>query len=94
MRIVTLPALSAHPLGGTDAFDLIDGWLAARPAVVVQPTARHAWLLRSLLVDLGTAGNLATDAHLAALALEHGGRICSFDRDFNRFPGVSVFAPV
>ena len=43
-----------------------------------------------LLTEAGTAGNLTTDAHLAALAIEHGGRLVSFDRDFARFPGVRL----
>jgi predicted nucleic acid-binding protein len=41
--------------------------------------------LRSLLEPVGTAGNLTSDAHLAALAIEHGAELVSFDRDFNRF---------
>ncbi|MHB8620627.1 MAG: TA system VapC family ribonuclease toxin [Chloroflexota bacterium] len=93
VRIATLPALFPEPLGATAALDLVDGWLGARPAVVVQPAVRHASVLRGLLAECGTAGNLVTDAHLAALSLEHGARICSFDRDFSRFPGVTVFAP-
>lgn len=63
--------------------------MARRPAAVaVQPTARHAYLLRGLLRETGSAGNLTTDAHLAALAIEHGAEIVSYDRDFGRFPGV------
>jgi uncharacterized protein len=93
LRISTLPALFPEPLASADALDVIGDWLDARPAVVVQPTHRHASALRSLLVEVGTAGNLVTDAHLAALSLEHGARICSFDRDFHRFPGVRVFSP-
>jgi len=93
MRIATLPALFPQPLSTSDALGLVDDWLDAGPAVVVHPTVRHAAVLRSLLLEAGTAGNLVSDAHLAALALEHGTRICSFDRDFNRFPGVRVLTP-
>jgi hypothetical protein len=49
--------------------------------------------LRGLLRDTGTAGNLTTDAHLAALALEYGAGIVSFDRDFARFSGVKHRLP-
>jgi predicted nucleic acid-binding protein len=45
-------------------------------------------VLRDLLVPLGTAGNLTTDAHLAALAIEHGAELCSSDSDFSRFRGL------
>lgn len=93
LRLSTLHALSPKPLGTTEACGLVESWLAASPTVVVTPTSRHAAVLRGLLVETGTAGNLVTDAHLAALAVEHGARICSFDRDFARFPGVSSFAP-
>jgi uncharacterized protein len=55
---------------------------------VAEPTARHPALLRGLLNEAGTAGNLTTDAHLAALALEHGADLVSYDRDFGRFGGV------
>jgi len=93
IRLSTLPAVFPSPLDVTTALDVVDAWLSARPAVVVHPTARHAALLRGLLVHTGTAGNLVTDAHLAALAVEHGARVCTFDRDFSRFPGVQTFAP-
>ncbi len=55
---------------------------------VANPTERHAAVLRELLDPLGTAGNLTTDAHLAALAIEHGALLCSSDTDFARFTGL------
>lgn len=93
LRIATLPALSPDPLTVEDACALVDDWLGTDPATVAAPTTRHLAILRGLLAESGTAGNLTTDAHLAALAVEHGARICSFDRDFARFRGVRSFAP-
>jgi len=93
VRLATLPVLLPTPLPTTTALDVLDDWLSARPSVVVHPTARHASVLRGLLDQTGTAGNLVSDAHLAALSVEHGARICTFDRDFGRFPGVRVFTP-
>ena len=93
LRLTALAALFPEPLETSTALDLIDEWLTARPAVVLHPTARHASVLRGLLEQSGTAGNLVSDAHLAALSLEHNATICTFDRDFNRFPGVKVFTP-
>jgi len=49
--------------------------------------------VRGLLERAGTAGNLVGDAHLAALALEHGATVVSFDRDFARFEGVTLRRP-
>jgi predicted nucleic acid-binding protein len=51
-------------------------------------------VLRELLAPLGTAGNLTTDAHLAALAIEHGAELCSTDRDFSRFTGLRWTDPL
>ena len=51
-------------------------------------------MLRNLLLSGGTAGNLIVDAHLAALAIEHGYEIASADNDFRRFTGVTLVNPV
>lgn len=88
LRLTTKPQIVASPLSVDDALDVVDGWLARPNVVVVHPTDRHAAILRELLGPLGTAGNLTTDAHLAALAIEHGAELCSSDADFSRFPGV------
>jgi predicted nucleic acid-binding protein len=60
----------------------------------LHPTERHLAVLRGLVEPLGTAGNITTDAHLAALAIEHGGEICSADTDFARFPGLRWTNPL
>ena len=51
-------------------------------------------LARELLDAVGTAGNLTSDAHLAALAIEHGALLCSCDADFSRFPGLRWVDPL
>ncbi len=76
-----------------DAVDQIESWLGAPAAVVAHPTARHVGVLGSLMRTVGTGGNLTTDAHLAALAIEHSAEIVSFDRDFARFTGVKHRIP-
>jgi uncharacterized protein len=88
IRVGTNPSILPRPMTADEATDQVERWLDAPAAVVAQPTARHASLLRGLLQAIGTAGNLTTDAHLAALAVEHGADIVSYDRDFARFPGV------
>ena len=55
---------------------------------VIVPTPRHWEVLKSLLETIGVGANLTTDAHIAALAIEHGYSVCSNDADFGRFPGV------
>ena len=88
VRLSTNPRVFDEPLAATRALDLVDGWLAQPCATVVHPTERHAAVLRELLEPIGTAGNLTTDAHLAALALEHGAELQSSDSDYSRFPGL------
>lgn len=94
VRLVTSPRVFAHPFEPGEALDLLDAWLAQPCATVLHPGERHATLLRQLLEPFGTAGNLTTDAHLAALAIEHGAELCSADADFSRFPGVRWTNPL
>ena len=94
IRLTTSPRVFQSPLSTSQALDLVDGWLAQPCVTVVHPTSRHAPVLRDLLEPLGTAGNLTTDAHLAALAIEHGAELCSTDRDFSRFPGLRWADPL
>jgi toxin-antitoxin system PIN domain toxin len=93
LRVVTHPGITRDPLSVERAARVVEKWLAQPPAVVVHPTPRHASILRSLLSATGTGSNLVNDAHLAALALEHGGEVVSFDTGFARFDGVSWSAP-
>ncbi len=93
VRIGTNASIFPTPMTTDEATGQVEAWLASPAAVIAQPTPRHASLLRGLLRDTGTAGNLTTDAHLAAIALEHGADIVSYDRDFARFPGVQHRLP-
>jgi toxin-antitoxin system PIN domain toxin len=88
LRLATRRGIFPRPLSVEDALRVVEHWLAHPQAQVVHPGERHAELLGRLLRSAGTAGNLTTDAHLAALALEHGATILTFDRDFARFEGV------
>jgi predicted nucleic acid-binding protein len=83
-----------QPLRAEEALDLVDGWLERPCVTVVEPTERHSAVLRELLGGVGTAGNLTSDAHLAALAIEHGALLCSCDADFSRFPGLRWVDPL
>ena len=93
LRLTTKPAIFAHPLRPDEAFDIVDEWLAQPCSLIVHPTVRHAAIMRGFLTAAGTAGNLTTDAHLAALSVEYGAAVCSYDADFSRFPGVRVIDP-
>lgn len=92
IRLSTSRRIFASPLTPVDAMALVESWLSRPAAVTVEPTSRHLSILRGLLEQAGTAGNLTTEAHIAALAIEHGGAVVSFDRDFERF-GIRVQLP-
>jgi toxin-antitoxin system PIN domain toxin len=88
IRLTTSAYVFERPLSADRALDVVDQWLGQPCVVVVHPGDRHARIVRELLHPLGTAGNLVNDAHLAALAVEHGAELCSCDADFSRFSGV------
>jgi hypothetical protein len=94
LRLSTSPRIFEHPLSPDRAFDVVQSWLGQPCAVVVHPGDRHATLVRQLLRPIGTAGNLVTDAHLAALAIEHGAELSSCDTDFARFSGLRWSDPL
>lgn len=93
LRIVTNPSTLPNPLTVAEATAQVKAWLTAPSALIVEPTSRHADVLAGLLGESGTAGNLVSDAHLAALAVEHSATIVTFDRDFGRFAGVRSRPP-
>jgi len=88
LRLSTNPAVFPHPLTVEGASGAVECWLSASNAVVLEPTSRHLGVVRGLLAEVGTAGDLVNDAHIAALAIEHGAEVVSFDRDFGRFEGL------
>lgn len=93
IRLTTNPRIFPSPLSTADAFAQVERWLETPAATIVSPTPRHLAVLSGLLNDQTTAANLVNDAHLAALAVEHGATIASFDRDFGRFTGVRAAVP-
>ncbi|HVE46930.1 MAG TPA: type II toxin-antitoxin system VapC family toxin [Acidimicrobiales bacterium] len=88
LRLSTRAGLFSRPLTTAEAVGVVESWLAQPASIVLQPTLRHLHLLQGLLSEVGTAANLVNDAHVAALALEHGAEVVSFDTDFSRFEGV------
>jgi len=85
LRITTNPRIQPRPLTAAKAIAVVDGWLTHPMARMVSPGEEHWRILQQLLQETGSAGNLTTDAHLAALAIEHGATLYSTDTDFQRF---------
>jgi hypothetical protein len=72
----------------------ITGWLSLDNTRLIQEKEEHWNTLRALRTEAGTAGNLVTDAHLAALAISHGAELVSCDTDFARFRGLRWYNPL
>lgn len=94
LRITTHRSILAGPLPVDTAIGHLRSWLAQPQVLVLHPGERHAEILFGLLADLGTAANLTTDAHLAALAIEHQAELHSTDADFVRFAGLRWRNPI
>lgn len=94
LRITTNRAILNNPWTVDEALQRVEAWLEQPNVRFLHPTDRHATLLAGLLRNLGTAGNLTTDAHLAALAIEHGYTLYTTDADFIRFPGLKWVNPL
>lgn len=85
LRLTTRSGIFTNPLTVEEASGVLDDWLERPNVSIVRPGDEHWRILRTLLQDCGTAGNLTTDAHLAALAIEYDACLCSTDHDFARF---------
>lgn len=88
LRMVTNPRVFERPESTAAAWRQVEAWLACEVVWIPRPTERHTDLLGPLLTQTGSAANRVPDAHLAALALEHGLVLCSTDHDFARFPDL------
>lgn len=94
VRLVTHPSVLVEPLAPLDALGRVRGWLEQPSVRIVEPGPRHAELLAELFGATGVGGNLTTDTHLAALAIEHQAELHSNDADFGRFPGLRWRNPI
>lgn len=94
VRIMTNPRIHQDALTPEQAIQDAREWLAQPVVQVVTPGERHAEILFGLLEQLGTAGNLTTDAHLAALAIEYRAELATTDADFSRFPKLRWVNPI
>ncbi len=94
IRIGTNPRVFEHPLTLKQAISRVQSWLDQPCVRLIYPTERHWTVLQSLLTEGQALGNLVSDAHLAALALQHGCELMSTDADFARFPKVKWKNPL
>jgi toxin-antitoxin system PIN domain toxin len=94
LRVTTRAGVLRRQLSAEQAVGFIDEWLAQPYVELVHPESGHWPLLKKLLLEVGAAGNLTSDAHLAALAIEGGWELASTDHDFRRFAGLRLLNPL
>jgi uncharacterized protein len=94
LRITTNPRMFPRPNPMANAWEQVSDWFACDTVWTPRPMERHAAVVATLLMQAGVHGNLASDAHLAALAIEHGLTLCSADGDFARFANLRWINPL
>ena len=94
IRLMSHPKVLNEPLRPKAAFHHVGYWLGRAHVQILDPGPRHFSILQELLVSLGVAANLTTDAHLAAIAIEYQAELCSNDADFARFSGLRWSNPL
>ena len=88
VRLMTHPAVLVNPLEPGRTLFHVRSWFERPLVEVLEPGPRHLEIFERLLKSLGVAANLTTDAHLAAIAIEHQCELHSNDADFSRFAGL------
>lgn len=94
LRIVTNIHVFQKPFSPKEARRIVSSWFNQTSVVIVEPGERHWEILGRLLENAQIRGPLISDAHLAALAMEHGLTLCSHDNDFLRFKGLEFYDPI
>lgn len=94
IRIGTNRRVFECPLSLKDAIQRVQSWIDHPCTRLIHPTERHWQVLQELLEQGQAVGNLVSDAHLAALAIEHGCKLYSTDSDFARFPKLKWKNPL
>lgn len=94
LRLMTGRSVLIHPLRPENALAHVRSWLQQPQVTILHPGPRHLDLIETLIEETGTAGQLTTDLHLAALAMEHQAELHSNDSDFSRFSGLRWVNPL
>lgn len=90
IRLTTNPRVMPRPVAVAEALGAVEAWAAQPNVIFLEPGPRHWSVLAGLLADAGAGGNLTTDAHIAALALENRCPVVTFDRGIARFGAACV----
>lgn len=94
VRMITNRSAYTDPATPSQAFDFVNEWLASPNVETINPGSQHLDLFRRNLETAGVGGNLVTDAHIAAIAMEYQAEVHTNDSDFARFPGLKWRNPL
>jgi uncharacterized protein len=94
IRVSTHARVFQNPMSILEASEIVQSWLESPVAQILEPGSDHMHQVLKLLGLVGTAGNLVSDAQIAALAIEYGAVLHTADADFSRFPGLRWFNPI
>lgn len=94
VRVATNARVLANPFPLDEVLRMIREWLALPGVSIIAPGSGHAAIFETACRSANAAGNLVTDAHLAALAIEHGCELASCDADFAKFVGLRWINPL
>ena len=94
VRVITRSRAAHPPVDPDQAIDHVREWLDFPHIIAIEPGPAHLTYLRRNLAAVGSGGNLVTDAHIAALAMEYEAEVHSHDSDFGRFPGLRWHDPI
>jgi toxin-antitoxin system PIN domain toxin len=94
VRLVSNPMILSKPVSTAQAWTQVDEWLSCEAAWIPVPGEEHSAIVGKFLKLEWMTSRLVPDAHLAALAIEHGLVCCSSDADFARFPGLKWENPL
>jgi toxin-antitoxin system PIN domain toxin len=94
VRLASNPLVMREPVTPGRAWEQVDEWLQCETAWIPLPGTRHQQALAGFLKEPWISSRLVPDAHLAALAIEHGLTLCSTDGDFAKFPGLTWHNPL
>lgn len=94
LRISTNPRAFPQPFDLQEAIEIVDEWIAHPNIEILTPTTNHWTILQNLIIEGQTKAALMMDAHLAALAIEHGATLATTDSDFSKFSGLKIINPL
>ncbi len=94
LRILTNPRAFPQPFNLAEAIEIVDEWLELPNIEILTPTTNHWAIFQNLINEGQTKAALMMDAHLAALAIEHGAILATTDSDFSKFSGLQTINPI